>query len=384
MIMKNCPKCHAEVSEKAKFCIKCGFNIKKHEEENAQQKYFCPECGTAFIGGSFCPECGPCINDYLSTPLPIEHPGLEIEGTVLVKYTGKSRYLQIPRGITEIYDSAFEKNEVILSVEIPEGVTIIGKKAFAGCRHLQKVTLPSTVEEIYNEAFFGCYELRKIDLPNKIKEIRYKVFASCGIENIEIPEGVTGIGPQAFLNCTDLKTATIPSTVTGVGHEIFANCTGLKNVNLSSKVISKGMFAGSALLSISLPEGVNVIEETSFYNCPHLKTVILPSTIEKINRSAFGYCKALENITLPDNLTTLESGAFHSCTALKTVRIPNAEYDGYNSYTFEDCENIKIIYVPKGKIEIIKDRLFKAYVLLKSEWNPWAPSPDPNITFIEY
>ena len=54
--MKSCPKCKASVSDTAKFCIKCGFNIKKHEEENS--KHFCPECGTEFSGGNFCPECG--------------------------------------------------------------------------------------------------------------------------------------------------------------------------------------------------------------------------------------------------------------------------------------------------------------------------------------
>jgi DNA-directed RNA polymerase subunit RPC12/RpoP len=56
--MKTCPGCQAEVNDNAKFCIKCGFNIKKHEEEKANQEYFCPECGTKFSGEVFCPECG--------------------------------------------------------------------------------------------------------------------------------------------------------------------------------------------------------------------------------------------------------------------------------------------------------------------------------------
>ena len=314
--MKNCPKCHVEVSEKAKFCIKCGFNIKKHEEENAQQKYFCPECGTAFIGGSFCPECGTCINDYLSTPLPIEHPGLEIEGTVLVKYTGKSRYLQIPRGITEIYDSAFENNEVILSVEIPEGVTIIGKKAFAGCRHLQKVTLPSTVEEIYDEAFCSCSELRKIDLPNKITKIRYRTFAYCGFKSINIPQRVTTIGGEAFWNCQNLEKITIQPTV------------------------------------------------------------------EKIDTRAFDSCTSLKKLTLPSTVKTIANLAFAGCSSLQTIQIQNTEYDGYYSSTFECCKNIKIVYVPKGKIEVIKDKLFRGYTLFRPGFGERAP--DPNITFIEY
>ena len=64
--MKQCPKCQASISDTAKFCIKCGCNIKKFEEEQAQQTYFCPECGTKFSGGTFCPECGHDINEDLS------------------------------------------------------------------------------------------------------------------------------------------------------------------------------------------------------------------------------------------------------------------------------------------------------------------------------
>ena len=71
--MKQCPQCQANVSDTAKFCVKCGFNIKKHEEEMAKE-YFCPECGSKkpeakpvngwkcacgnVAQGNFCPECG--------------------------------------------------------------------------------------------------------------------------------------------------------------------------------------------------------------------------------------------------------------------------------------------------------------------------------------
>lgn len=56
--MKICPECQAKIIDNSKFCVKCGFNIKKFEEENATSEYFCPDCGTKFSGGYFCPECG--------------------------------------------------------------------------------------------------------------------------------------------------------------------------------------------------------------------------------------------------------------------------------------------------------------------------------------
>ena len=63
--MKNCPKCNANISDTAKFCVKCGFNIKKYEEE-ASKEYFCAECGTKFSGGTFCPECGYNVQNDLN------------------------------------------------------------------------------------------------------------------------------------------------------------------------------------------------------------------------------------------------------------------------------------------------------------------------------
>ena len=109
----------------------------------------------------------------------IEQIGLQIEGSVLVKYTGKSRTLEIPAGITEIFDGALKDNLVVSSVTIPEGVTVIGEEAFSGCRYLKTVTIPSTVEEIYENAFYGCVELEKVVLPSKLKKIRKFVFGYC-------------------------------------------------------------------------------------------------------------------------------------------------------------------------------------------------------------
>lgn len=179
--MKNCPKCQASVSDTAKFCVKCGFNIRKFEEENEKKEYFCAECGTKFSGGTFCPECGYNIAKDLEggdAPAPAasepfgmsidfgamaemaqdqlyEKEGFIVEGEVLTGYTGKKRSIVIRSSIEEIYDGAFEGNEVITFVEIEEGVRFIGKRAFANCGSLIRINIPSTVKKIYGDTFEG-------------------------------------------------------------------------------------------------------------------------------------------------------------------------------------------------------------------------------------
>lgn len=186
--MKTCPKCKSNVSDTAKFCVKCGFNIKKFEEENANKEYFCPECGTKFSGGSFCPECGYNISADISldstadtdsvsvasinTDLVIpsldlsaissmaqeqlyEKEGFVVENGILTGYIGKKRILTIPGTVEEIFDGAFEGNDLITYVEIEEGVRIIGKRAFANCGSLIKINVPASVKKIYDDTFDG-------------------------------------------------------------------------------------------------------------------------------------------------------------------------------------------------------------------------------------
>ena len=46
-------------------------------------------------------------------------------------------------------------------------------------------------------------------------------FESCGIEEIVLPDGLTSIGEEAFLNCKSLRTVYIPKTVTSIDKTAF-------------------------------------------------------------------------------------------------------------------------------------------------------------------
>lgn len=194
--MKQCPKCKNNVSDTAKFCVKCGCNIKKYEEE--QMTYFCPECGTKFSGGKFCPECGfniePEINkkpkkikndidlteidrildDKLSKVKEKESfASFEYEKYINGGYFIKKfidpieTNVVLPESVVGIKDGAFE-NSLIISIKLNEGLKIIGKKAFANCKYLEKINIPSSVSRIDDEAFKDCVKLDVV-IPNTVK-----------------------------------------------------------------------------------------------------------------------------------------------------------------------------------------------------------------------
>lgn len=60
---------------------------------------------------------------------------------------------EIPEGVVEIFDRAFEDNEYIKSVKIPNTVKFINMSAFFGCENLSEVEWSSKIEIIATDAF---------------------------------------------------------------------------------------------------------------------------------------------------------------------------------------------------------------------------------------
>ena len=55
--------------------------------------------------------------------------------------------------------------------------------------------------------------------------------------SVEIPGGVTEIGPNAFMNCTELSSVAIPDGVKKIGDSAFRGCDKLVDVSIQDSVI---------------------------------------------------------------------------------------------------------------------------------------------------
>lgn len=89
--------------------------------------------------------------------------------------------------------------------------------------------------------------------------------------------------------------------VSKIGDGAFAKNAALKNVKIPASVhsIGKRAFAGSALETCILPDGLEKIPASAFDCCCHLHTVHLPTNLTTIGERAFAACGSLHQLTFP-------------------------------------------------------------------------------------
>ena len=177
----------------------------------------------------------------------------------------------------------------------------------------------------------------------KVKYIYYRAFKGCQIDYVRIPNSVERILPEAFKNCTNLKTITIPENVISLFFEAFAGCTSLQTVRIYGP--------------IEQPEDNGyVVDADVFKDCSALQTIVFGDKMKYIGQNWFKGCYTLKSVSIPDNITEIKRGAFYDCSSLEEVKLP-AHLKTIPSYCFYYCRWLKGIFIPQEVTEI-KDHAF--------------------------
>jgi hypothetical protein len=118
------------------------------------------------------------------------------------------------------------------------------------------------------------------------------------------------------------------------------------------KAIDDYAFNGNtAIVNVTLSEGIKSIGHWSFLDCSTLESITLPQSLIEIQYNAFGNCTALRNINLPANLTYLGDYAFYNCKSLTSITVPGG-IKTIHEGTFALCTSLKDITIEKGITEI--------------------------------
>ena len=130
--------------------------------------------------------------------------------------------------LTRIGDKAFNacQNDAFSSVSIPNSVTYVGVDAFNYDGNIKSINIPTGITKIYNGSFSNL-GITSIEVPASVTEIENEAFYGCtSLENIILHDGLTSIG-NCVLGYSKLSELIIPNSVCHIGQELFYDCSVL-------------------------------------------------------------------------------------------------------------------------------------------------------------
>lgn len=111
--------------------------------------------------------------------------------------SGRTGKVVIPDGVKEINESAFYGCK-ITDIVIPDSVTEIGASAFVST-DIKSFTFSKSMDTIPESMFSSCQNFTDIKIPAHIRKIEKYAFSNIKIHSVELPEGLTAIGANAFI-----------------------------------------------------------------------------------------------------------------------------------------------------------------------------------------
>ena len=243
------------------------------------------------------------------------------------------------------------------------------------CDVLRTIDIPEGVTTIGTNAFNNNQAVERIGIPDSVTEIGDYAFGYClSLASVTIPDSVTSIGEGTFIDCESLESITIPDSVTSIGLGAFQLCLSLTSIVIPDSVTDFGdwMFHScTSLENVTLSNGLTAINTGTFTGCTNLKNITFPEGVTSIGDYAFADCEILASVTIPDSVTSIGVGAFEGCSSLVTVNIENGLSLLFGTSAFADCSSLENITIPES-VDYINPYVFYGCTNLKSihipEW----------------
>ena len=180
----------------------------------------------------------------------------------------------------------------LTEIEVPETVTFLGETY--------------TVTGIGNQAFFDCSNLSSLSLPQTIQSIGDKAFFQCSsLHSIALPESLQRVGEYSF-HKGGFTTLRLPSSLIQAGKYAFTHLQDLVSFEVDGN--NPCFSAENGVLYNK--------DKTKLIQYPMARTVptfSVPSTVTEIGLYAFDACSNLTRVSLPGSLTKIAECAFYGC-----------------------------------------------------------------------
>lgn len=329
----------------------------------------------------------------------------------LIKVYGQEQTaFQVKEGTEEIAADAFSACGQLEILYLPDTLRTVADGAFAGCRNLQTVTVKTagilsgnvfdlqgakvkvyekgtqyrefvyeegivygkSPEGIYTlidvpadygpelvvhektgclneEAFKNCTRLEKIDIPDQeaLVEIGKNCFENCrsvSSMNLHGAGHLERMGDEAFLSCTGLTELYLPPHLSMAGERLCYDCTSLQIVEAEGiqNIQEETFYNCQSLLSSGLSlnwDGMTEIGDRAFAGCSLLSSVPEMPQLERLGDRVFYICQRLRQIILPETLNAMGEECFGECSSLVRVEM-NGKLTGISRYCFYGCRQL--------------------------------------------
>ena len=282
------------------------------------------------------------------------------------------------RGYKELSSTILSENDLLLQVDLPENVESIENSAFKNCINLESIKLSKNVNKIGKQVFEGCISLHQCEVEednprykmiagslvdrnekyvirfftNSVKngtvskrahQINSCCFESTELECIEIPEAISTIEENAFLDNKQLKEFKVC-----ISNDCFETEEGVLFTKGRKTLINYP--AGKTEQCYIFPKGVTELQSSAFMSAEYLRTILLPSSLSTIGSRVFQGCTNLEWAVL-GNLKHISDSMFDGCSSLKKIIIPKS-VSTIGKRAFASCESLKEFYVSSNIIHI--------------------------------
>ena len=236
--------------------------------------------------------------------------------------------------------------------------------------NLDTFVIPDGVTSVGKDAFVDYHSLTSITIPNSVRKIEEGAFENfSSLEKVNITDianwctiEFAGTNPLYFagdlyLNGNLVTELVIPNSVTNIEERAFYRCSSLTNVTIPDSTKSIGEYAFwncENLTGVTIGNGVTSIDKDAFSGCKNLKTITLGNSVTSIGEDAFNGCENLKTITLGNSVKAIGGSAFSGCSSLTSIIIPD-NVTSISDLSFYECKNLTSVTIGNGVTSIGKN-----------------------------
>ncbi|CAK7009844.1 MAG: hypothetical protein EUB_01655 [Eubacterium sp.] len=255
-----------------------------------------------------------------------------------------------------------DKPKLTLSKIEGKDIIEIGFNVFRSHSELTEVNFGTSVKKIGNYSFYHCQNLTTVHLNEGLEKIDHHAFSYSGVTSVDIPDSVKELGVYeakkradsssallecaVFERCDALEYVTVGSGLSVIPAKTFSYCEKLKTVDFKEKssLIEIGLwaFAGcDSIKHLSLPEGLQKIQDYAFYSCDELNKAIIPASVTNIHSNENQHAFSSDNLLCIFGKKNTQAEAFAKKFGIPFV---SEQTPKENGYYYENIEGgVKII-----------------------------------------